>query len=112
MWAFLARAIEKVTFGAIKSGLDTVKTGTEIQKNRLEIKSKQQELEEKERLVRPATFEEVKEYDPKVRLIRRKAKFFRLHKGAALLIILITALTVFVPAWLDRLIKWVVHFFK
>jgi len=45
-----------------------------IRKDRLDIKLKKKELKdqkkkEKEDLIRPATFEEVKEFDPKVRAI-------------------------------------------
>jgi hypothetical protein len=69
MWAFIGKLVAKVTGNAIKSGVDTAKGVTDIQKNRLDIKLKKQELEGKERLVRMATFEEVKEFDPKIKAI-------------------------------------------
>ena len=76
-------AFAKVTGEAIKSGAEIAKTATEIPKNlietekaHLEVRALKDERELKERLLVPATFDEVKEFDPKYRLITRNMSCF------------------------------------
>jgi hypothetical protein len=74
MWltAKIVGLFTKATGAAVKGTVDTVKGVTDIEKNRLDIKLKKQELADKERLIQPATFEDIKEYDPKIEEIRRR----------------------------------------
>lgn len=55
---------------AIKGIITLRKSAREDKKTGLEIKQLERQLKDDEKLVRPATFDEVKEYDPKVRGIQ------------------------------------------
>ncbi len=55
---------------AIKSVIDLRKKAREDKKTGLEIQRIERELVDKDRLVRPATFEEVEKYDPRIETIR------------------------------------------
>jgi len=64
---------------ALKSVIDLLKKGREDRKLGLEIDRLEREKREHQRLIQPATFEDVKAFDPKFNLIRcdkpRMAKY-------------------------------------
>lgn len=68
--------VGKITREVIKAGGEIAKTATEIPKNIMETKKAHREIEEldakrreRERLITPATFEDMQRYHPKTRSI-------------------------------------------
>lgn len=57
-----------------KSAVEIPKTLVETEKARLEVLQLRQEREERSRLIVPATFEDVKQFDPKYRQIRYQSE--------------------------------------
>jgi hypothetical protein len=79
--SMLAWLATKITGEAIKTGGEVAKTATEIPKNLVETQKARLEVEElklhraeRESLITPATFEQVKEYDPKVARIEKRIR--------------------------------------
>jgi hypothetical protein len=85
---FLSWITAKLSGAAIKAGAEVVKSGAETakalaevpktlietEKAHLEVKELQLQSQERERLIVPATFADVKEYDPKIEQIERHWK--------------------------------------
>jgi hypothetical protein len=76
--SILAWLATKITGEAIKAGGEVAKTATEIPKNLVETQKAHLEVEElkfqkaeRQHLITPATFDDVKEYDPKVKRIEQ-----------------------------------------
>jgi hypothetical protein len=61
----------KSTTGAVKDVTGTVRDVQEIKKARIEIELKRRELDDQKSLITKATFEDVKQFDPKYKLIRQ-----------------------------------------
>jgi hypothetical protein len=57
--------------GSLKDATGIKKDLTGIEKDRVEIKLAEKKLEESERIVQPATFEDVKAFDPKLQRIKK-----------------------------------------
>jgi hypothetical protein len=72
----LAWIAARITGEALKAGGEVAKTATEIPKNLIETQKAHLEVEElkfqntqRQNLITPATFDEVKQYDPKAKLL-------------------------------------------
>jgi hypothetical protein len=59
--------------GAIRAIIDLLKKRREDKKVGLEIEKLEREKREEQKLVKPATLDDVRRYDPKINLIREKA---------------------------------------
>lgn len=77
MFGFITSIVAKITGEAVKAGAETAKavvdvpkTLIETEKARLEVCELRRKDDERERLIQPATFEDVKEYSPIYRRVR------------------------------------------
>ena len=72
IFATVAGWLTKSTTGAVKDVTGTVRDVQELRKARIETELKQRELDSKNAVINPATFEDVKQFDPKYNEIKRK----------------------------------------
>ncbi|MFZ0747025.1 MAG: hypothetical protein WAM85_21660 [Terracidiphilus sp.] len=105
---WLVTFISKITGEAIKSGVETAKSATEIPKNILETQKLGLEIEEMkqaaakvEPVVVPATFEDVKQFDPKYKILRSAADALQ----SPVTVLLILSLFVFGAASMSSFIS-------
>ena len=110
----------KLTGEAIKAGGEIAKTATEIPKNIVETHKAHLEVDEinakraeRERLIVPATFEEVKYYDPKVKRLHQvisiQACGEQPKKTSTVSIMALLSLVALCLFTLWRVVSWLTH---